>query len=250
MNWQHARHLRDSEADWLVRAVLAGFVATALMSGVFAVAYGLALVLGSASPQAPILQRWVWGLANNSVTAHAQTAVPIAVMLHVFAGIAWAVVYARFAEPRLSGPGWRRGLLFAPIPGILSLVVFVPALGGGLFGLGLGAGPLPIVGNIVLHLVYGATLGSLYRLESSKQVLTEGGVAESWEDRWEMVHTANATVAGIIVGFAFGGLAGWLSAIALNPSQPALVGLMLGALLGSAAGALVGSFSGLTESHT
>ena len=34
--------------------------------------------------------------------------------------------------------------------------------GGGLLGMNIGAGPLPILGNLILHLVYGAVLGSAY----------------------------------------------------------------------------------------
>ena len=42
------------------------------------------------------------------------------------------------------------------------MIIFLPLAGGGLLGLGLGAGPLPILGNLLVHLVYGVTLGFLY----------------------------------------------------------------------------------------
>ncbi len=248
MRWQSERRLVEWQEEWLVRAVLAGFVATMAMSGVLVIAYGIAVAFGSASPQASLLLHWFWGLAHNVVTSQVQTTVPLAVLLHVVAGIAWAVVYARLVEPHLSGPGWRRGLLFAPIPGVLSLGVFLPALGGGILGLGLGAGPLPIVGNLVLHLVYGVTLGSLYPAESDR-LLIERGEAESPEEVQTMIQAEHAMALGIVLGLALGRLGGWLCAVTVAPSVPALVAAMCGAVLGSAGGALIGSYSGLATAR-
>jgi hypothetical protein len=150
-------------ADSLSAAVLAGFVATGLMTVVLSLAYAVALAVGSPDPQAPVLLRWMWGLANNTITEGTQTALPVAVGMHFASGTAMAVVYAAVAEPRLRGPGWRRGIAFSLVPWILSVVVFLPAVGGGPFGLRLGAGLLPVLGNLILHLVYGATLAPALR---------------------------------------------------------------------------------------
>ena len=80
--------------------------------------------------------------------------------LDLAAGIVWALVFACDANDRLIAfPGWLRGIIFALPPAVLSLVVFLPLVGGGLFGTKIGAGPLPVIGNIILHLVYGAVLG-------------------------------------------------------------------------------------------
>src|SRR5579871_3960130 len=96
------------DKEWLVHAVLDGFVATVIMTTALAFAYVIASLLGSSDPSAPIFSRWLWALANNVVTRQAETAVPVAALLHVAAGFGWAVIYAVFAEPHLSGPGWRR----------------------------------------------------------------------------------------------------------------------------------------------
>jgi hypothetical protein len=241
---KEAHLLVEWEAEKLVRAVLVGFIATVLMSMVLAIAYVVAGVLGSASPEAPILSRWAWGLANNVVTRQAETAVPIAVILHFVAGIGWAIAYAFLWEPHLSGPGWRRGLLFAPIPWAASLLVFLPAVGGGLLGLALGAGLLPIAGNLVLHLVYGVTLGTLYPPETDRVLLDQGEPASSADVR-TMLRVERNTASGIFVGLILGGLAGLLISITFAPGLSVLAATMLGVLLGSAGGALLGSFSGL-----
>jgi hypothetical protein len=247
VSFRQDTRLRQWDGDWLVHAVLVGFVATVLMSTVLAFAYVIAGLVGSASPDAPILARWCWGLANNVVTREAETAVPIAVLLHIAAGIGWAIVYAAFVEPRLSGPGWRRGLLFAPAPALLSLIVFLPVMGGGFFGLGLGAGPLPIIGNLVLHIVYGVTLGALYHPEPD-HVLLDRGEVESADEVRTLSHVERTTALGIGIGSVLGAIGGMVIAAAFAPGQSMLVAAMLGVVFGSAAGALYGSAYGF-EPH-
>jgi hypothetical protein len=218
------------------------------MTGALIIGYGVALLLGSADPQASVILRWFWALAHNTITASAETAVPVAVLLHVLAGIGWAAVYAAFAEPRLSGPGWRRGLIFAPIPWVLSLIVFLPLAGGGILGLGLGAGPLPILGNLVVHLVYGPTLGFLYAPENAR-VLHPDDTAVTPFEQSMMARSERTMATGMLVGLVLGAIVGWVIAFVLAPGQSGLVGMLLGALGGSAAGLLVGSYSGLTPTR-
>jgi hypothetical protein len=244
MSFQPELRWREWGSTWLFRAVAVGFIATGLMTGVLAITYGIAASLGSNSAEAPILLRWMWGLAHNVVTRQAETILPAAALLHVVAGISWAVVYARLVEPRLSGPGWRRGLLFAPAPGILSLVVFLPALGGGVLGLGLGAGPLPIVGNLVVHLVYGVTLGALYPLENER-VLVDRAEDEVPDDARAVFRVERTTAIGIVAGLVVGGIGGCLVALFSAPAFPILIGAVNGVLLGAIAGAFIGSFTGL-----
>jgi hypothetical protein len=208
-------------------------------------AYGLAIVLGSAGPGAPLLLHWIWGLAHNRVTEAAHTALPIGALLHVVFGIEWATLYARLVEPRLSGPGGRRGILFAPMPCALSLVVFLLAVGGGVLGLGLGAGPLPVVGNLALHLVYGASLGYLYSTESQHTLVARGEM-ESPEDAWILANAQSTSALGIVVGLGLGGAAGLVGELTFAPDQASLVALLVGAVAGSEMGALIGSFFGLS----
>src|SRR5690242_17565856 len=85
--------------DWLDRAVIEGFIATAVMTMVLLAAFAIVVALGSDSPGSPLIFRWLWALAHNVVTEHAQTALPAVVLLHFVFGINWAVLYAAFAEP-------------------------------------------------------------------------------------------------------------------------------------------------------
>ena len=231
-------------ADVLAAAVLAGFAATGLMTVVLSLAYVGALAYGTADPQAAPLLRWLWGLANNTITERAETAVPIALGLHFTSGIATAVVYA-LVEPRLRGPGWWRGMVFSLVPWVLSIVVFLPAVGGGPLGLRLGAGPLPILGNLILHLVYGATLGHLYG-PRGERFQTETGQADDASNALILSQGQRAIAFGIVVGLVIGGALGWLGHLVLGLGAQPLMALVLGAIAGSTAGAFIGSFLGLS----
>jgi len=234
-----------SRADWLYRALVAGFVGTACAGFVLLLAYGASSWIGQAMPPGAIGQ-WFVALTRNQATAMVQDALARALLLHIFVGLVWALVYAGYAEPRLSGPGWRRGMLFALVPWILSLVVFLPLIGGGFLGLGLGAGPLPIIGNLILHLVFGATLGEVYELElaESTEVAAHPG---------SLTHLANISAerglaAGMVAGAVAGAVVGLLFATFTgNGTVPMTVGALAGAVFGAAGGALVGSFVGLSR---
>jgi hypothetical protein len=117
-------------------------------------------------------------------------------------------------------------------------VIFLPLMGGGLLGLSLGAGPLPILGNLVLHLAYGLSLGQLY---PSERILAEHDEV----DPGELVHNERMIALGILPGLVIGALLGLVVSGFVAPgSQPLLVAV-LGAIMGSAAGAVLGSFAGL-----
>jgi hypothetical protein len=225
-------------SGWISLGLLSGFVATGVMALVLMLGYGLALMLGD--PDGSLLSRWIWALAHNPLTDTTGNRLPLAIVLHFIAGIAWAMVYAGAIEPHLSGPGWRRGLIFAAIPWVGSLVVFLPLMGGGPFGLLLGAGPLPILGNLVLHLVYGLVLGQFY---ASERILAESDAVDV-EESEGLAHTERSIAAGIIPGLVFGALLGLVASGIVAPGSP-LLATVFGALLGSAVGALIGSFIGL-----
>ena len=150
----------------LTRAILAGFIASLALLVVFAFAYGIALVLARILPyDRPLvstLAEWFRALTHNSLVDLALPNPFAAVVLFTIGGVFWALLYAFVFDSQLGGPEWRRGMLFALLPWAFSLCVFLPLVGGGFLGFGLGAGPLPIVGNLILHAVYGAVLARLY----------------------------------------------------------------------------------------
>jgi hypothetical protein len=84
---------------------------------------------------------------------------PVAGLLFIPAGIVWAVGYALWIEPRLSGPDWLRGITFSLVPTVFSWPVVFPLLGAGSLGLRLAVGLVLAASELVRHAVYGAALG-------------------------------------------------------------------------------------------
>jgi len=99
---------------------------------------------------------------------------PTGLILHASVGAIWAIFYAYFFWSTFDRlPPAVQGLVFSLIPIVLAGLVMLPQLGWmhplalrgeitrpGLFGIGIGwGGPASI---ILGHLIYGATMGSLY----------------------------------------------------------------------------------------
>jgi hypothetical protein len=237
-----------SEAKWLAHAVIAGFCATVVMLVVALNAYGICAILAHNDPTH---RSWIGALSVNPVTSAAHNFLYGSLALHLAVGLAWAVAYAAWFEPRLSGSGWWRGLKFSLLPWLLSLVVFLPAVGAGFLGLSLGAGPLPIIGNLILHLAYGATLGVVYAPLGDM-------LPNAQFDRAEVMALGGSEVLaakGLLIGLTLGllcGIAGLyvsrLEAWNMILGLPVAWYLLSTTAAGGSLGLLIGSLMGLPTS--
>jgi hypothetical protein len=257
--WHSLAHGNAAPQDgWFARAAMSGFVAAFVMLAGFASAYGGALlldrVLSSDGYGVATLGGWVHALTHNSVLDLGQANLYIAVATYFGGGLLWALVYGRFVEPRLSGVAWSRGLRFGLAPAVVSLVVAMPLLGGSILGLGLGAGPLPALGTLLLHALYGATLGLIYGPygDVSADTLQPDTIANH-----RLLAHAERTAAGAgLAGGLLGVATGLGVVLATGPNltgglgvPPAAFALATG-LAGIAVGALVGSLVGLPSSDS
>ena len=234
--WQDragAQHDRPS-GRWLNSSILAGFCATAVMSMALVLAYLIVGYIGSESGSQ--LSRWFWALNHNDLTNGIYDVPVAAFSINLIAGLVWALIYARFIEPSMRGAGWWRGLTFAILPWLRSLVVCFPVVGAGFFGLGLGAGPLPAIGNLVLHLIYGAVLGGVYALPDLSAV-DEG--LNAHEAQVENDGIAYGLVAGLAAGIVVGAI---ISAILADSLDTAVNVMLAGAAFGSFIGGMAGPF--------
>jgi len=223
--------------DWVANSLISGFAATFVLTVAILAGYWLAKAIGDQNGNQ--IERWFYALHNNSLTRSTEDQVVIAIGLNLLVGLFWALLYGYYGAPRLSGPSWLKGMEFSLVPWLLSIFVFFPIMDAGILGKDLGAGPLPVLGNLLLHLIYGAVLGELYAVD-----------LESWLDGSEADLRVNRTAEngaalGLLIGAPIGLFVAWL----IGPSIDDIVGMpivaLLGTLVGAALGLIVGSFVGL-----
>lgn len=231
-------------AGWIPLGVLSGFVATGIMTGALLLGYAISAIFASDAEGANQLRIWFHALVENTLTEATTDNIAIAAGLHLVAGVVWAVIYTGFAEPRVSGNGFQRGIKFGLIPWAISILVFFPAAGSGFLGLDIGAGPLPILGNLILHLVYGGALGAVY----ASNAIWDEPEREISRENVRILEVAQRTMAlGIVPGLVAGLLIGLLLSTVVAPEVDTLMAGVFGALVGGAFGIWAGSLSGLAR---
>ena len=244
---------------WLSDSIIAGFVAIGTSTAALMIAYVLAN--GVAEAQGDFFRRWLWQLTHNEVVAFSSGRPAYALVLHVVLGLVWALVYARFVEWNRSlrwwigdGPGWARGMRFSLLPWLVSLLILLPAAAINMLDWALSAGPLVPIGNLVLHLIYGFTLGRLYDASADEPDLAADLTYEEPLERSAVEHSEDFGAAGILVGGLVGAFVGIGLAVVLPPVLPNVdfggwsVALAVGGILaGGAVGGIVGSFAGLPQ---
>ena len=75
----------------------------------------------------------------------------------------WGPIFTGFeSTTSASMPRWQKGLLFGLIAWVGMMLIFMPVVGGGLFGLRMGL--VAPIGMLGLHIVYGLVLGTVFEL--------------------------------------------------------------------------------------
>jgi hypothetical protein len=229
----------------LSRALVAGFLASVAMVVAFSLAFVAALI--SSSLPLGLVSEWSRGLTGNALIDIARPNLFTAVGVFFSGGLLWALLYALVAEPRLRGESWERGMVFALVPCLFSLIVVLPLVGGGMLGMDLGAGPLPVVGNLVLHLVYGAALGFVYG-PIGDSVLDDPRHAAAGDDVWAGPSSQIGAARGLLIGLTLGVVVGLVGIGLFSGAQVmhlnGLAVVVPVALIAAAFGGLVGSLSG------
>lgn len=225
--------------DWLSDSLLSGFIATFAMSAALAGAYGVANVAGNRDGF--FLERWLYHLNHNEITDRAGNSVVTAIAINLAVGLLFALFYGRIEQRIPAARGYQRGMIFSLGLWVASIFIVFPIMNGGVLGLSLDAGPLPVIGNLLLHLVYGATLGALFSVD-----------LDAWLDRTEEEHFAaldmqRDTMLGVLAGAVVGGIGGAFLEGSFNDVIAGGLTIVAGVLVGGAMGGLIGSFVG--EDH-
>lgn len=228
-----------TRGDWFRASLLSGFVATFAMTATVAAGYGLAR--GLADESGSTFQRWSFGLTDNRLINDINERFLLVMIANLLFGLVWALTYARFVDQQAAAPGWKSGAMFSIVPWLLSITLFFPVAGAGFLGSALDAGPLPVLGNLVLHLVFGAVLGSMYAIQP------DIGLDDTRTDRYAAATAERGAAIGMAAGGVVGAIGGWFLADQFDrlASQPVIA--IAGALSAAAIGALIGSLAGMSE---
>jgi hypothetical protein len=85
----------------------------------------------------------------------------------IVGALLWGPIFTAFNSMMLEGRArWQKGLIFGVIAWVAMMVIFMPVIGAGLFGLKLGM--VAPIGMLGLHLVYGLVLGIVFDLLDKK----------------------------------------------------------------------------------
>ena len=227
---------RQARFDWLRASITSGFIATFAMTVAAAVAFGIANAFGDADGNA--LKRALHALTANELTENVGNALFLGLILNIVMGIVWAVIYARLFEPYVEGPAWQKGVMYALIPWLLSILVFFPLAGVGMLGSEINAGGLPVLGNLILHLVYGIVLASMYAVEERSAEVSDADVQAN-------ANAERGAAVGIFAGGIVGAVGGWLISPTLTDLADQAVITFVGGMVGASFGMLLGSFFGV-----
>ncbi|CAN5703115.1 hypothetical protein BH23CHL3_BH23CHL3_10240 [soil metagenome] len=224
--------------DWVRISVIAGFIATFMMTAAITAGFLFANAVGD--EDGGTVARWFAALSGNEIVDQVGDAFAVGMVINLIVGLIWALIYGKFAEPVLNGRGWPKGVIFAMAPFLLSILVVFPIMGAGFLGAGIGAGPLPVLGNLIAHVVFGAVLGFFYAIEEGS------GISGDASEHQASASSERGTALGILIGGVVGAIGGYAIAPTMDDlaSRPVLT--LAGVLTGAAIGALIGSLTGMT----
>lgn len=128
----------------LINAVKGGIIATAVMT---------AMMLAAPMMGMPKM------LIGNMLAGFMGVPIAVGWFMHFVIGIVLAAGYVFFFKSFLPGNDLLKGILYSLIPFILAQIMVMPIMGGGFFSSNTPAPVMMVMGSLLGHIVYGATLG-------------------------------------------------------------------------------------------
>jgi hypothetical protein len=160
---KHGGRVYSVERDVRMRAgavagVLATIASTLLMNVLINLAGGIAF-----NAPGTLVERTAARLAFALARDVQPIFLFVAVPAFLVVGVMWGALYGGWAERRLPPrwADWQKGVVYAGLPLLVSVVLVLPVLGLGLLGLG-ATGPVAFTGELIRHATFGALLGLMY----------------------------------------------------------------------------------------
>ena len=100
-------------------------------------------------------------LIGNSLAGFMHIPITLGWIMHFVIGVVLAASYVYVFKDKLSGNAVTKGLLFSLVPFLLAQILVMPMMGAGLFSANTPAPLMMVMGSLIGHLVYGATLGAV-----------------------------------------------------------------------------------------
>lgn len=135
------------------RAILAGALGTAVMTMLMLAAP----IMGM--PEMPI---------GEMLGAFLKIGTALGWAMHGVIGLVLAGIYAAVFAGRLPGPAPLRGAIYGFLVFLVAQVVVTPMMGGRVFS---GGDVAMIMGSLIGHLVYGATVGTVYGARLARRAI-------------------------------------------------------------------------------
>ena len=193
------RHVPQTTRRTFDASLLAGLVATVMMSLAVSWLLELAAFVLPASPEYALLRFLEWRpeevglpISPEAITGFLADQTPmmrgvwttfggllVTIPLQVVGHLAWALVYGFLLERRLHGTPIMRGLQFAFALWTTTGVVIYPLVGAGPFGSALNAGWAPFAAELVRYAVFGTALGVTFDAVRLVLMTRPGGSASS-----------------------------------------------------------------------
>jgi hypothetical protein len=129
------------------RGLVAGLAATIILSLVIVIKQALGIL-----PQLSTISVLAQMLGFQSVA--------VGWIVHFFVGVVlWGPLYA-WIDPKSTYPHWFIGMMFASGVWLGVMLIIMPVVGAGVFGLELGI--VTPTATLILHWIYGAVLGGVF----------------------------------------------------------------------------------------
>ncbi len=143
-----------------VAGLLATITSTLLLNVAINLAGGIAFHF---SPPGELVEQTAARLASALAREVQPMLIFVAVPAYLAVGVMWGAVYGGWIEHRLPNhwADWRKGVAFASVPLLVSLLFVLPVLGLGFLGVG-ATGPVAFTGELIRHVAWGALLGLMY----------------------------------------------------------------------------------------